>query len=208
VKKQDAYCLKHVSKPWFSHLWINCLKDTSWSNSLTFFFFRIPLTTMSSQPVKSKKSRVHTKEKGTERCGHQCEGRICVNGSGVLDWKKEGSALPRHEKSMTKHPHCNDECPSYENLRPSARGVTSQPGASRSRSRAASRSSSKTLSVPAGTSERSSSLGGFDMDVDQIESLPTEGITGWYLFIITTFQRGLAFLTFSVIRQSTFHSCI
>lgn len=130
---------------------------------------------MSSQPVK--RSRVHQKEKGTERCGHQCEGRDCVNASTrSLDWKKEGSAAARHEKSTIKHPHCNDACPSFKNLRPLTRRVaSSQPRASRS--------SSQTLSIPAGTSERSSSLGEFDMDVDQVESLVTEGITGWYLFI-------------------------
>jgi hypothetical protein len=119
---------------------------------------------MSSKPVKCK--RVHQKETGTERCGHQCEERYCISPSTKsLDWKKEGNSAARHEKSMTKHPHCNEACPSFKNLEPSTRPAqSSQP-------------SSQTLSIPAGTSERSSSLGEFDMDVE------TEGITGWYLFI-------------------------
>jgi hypothetical protein len=172
-------------------------------NSLTIFFFfptpptNMSSTNMSSQPVK--RQRVHQKEKGTERCGHQCEGRDCVNASTKsLDWKKEGSAAARHEKSMVKHPQCTQTCPSFKNLRPSTRPVTaSQPRASGS--------SSQTLSIPAGTSERSSSLNEFDMDVDQAESPVTEGITGWYL-LINDFL--LAFLTFSTDRQTTFHSGI
>jgi hypothetical protein len=115
----------------------------------------------------------------------------------TLDWK-EGSGAARHKKSMVKHPHCNDSYPSFQNLRPSTRQVTSsQPRASQL--------SSQTLSIPARTSERSNSLGEFDMDVDQPESLVTEGTTGWYLLINDFLQ---AFLTFSTIRQTTFHSGI
>ena len=109
----------------------------------------------------------------------------------TLDWKKEGSAAARHEKSMVKHPHCNDACPLFQKLRPSTRPVTSsQP-----------RASSQTLSIPTGTSERSNSLSEFDMDVDQAESPATKGTTGWYL-LINDFP--LAFLTFSTVRQTTF----
>src|SRR5882762_11755250 len=128
---------------------------------------------MSSQSIK--RPRVHQREQGTERCGHLCEGRNCVNSTGSLDWNKEGSAIPRHKKSKKRHPQCNEDCPLHNKLQRSTRVTSSQSRASQSSSRA--------LSVPAGTSEASSSLGGFDMDVD-LEEEP-QGImldNGWYLF--------------------------
>ena len=153
---------------------------------------------MSSQSVK--RPRVHQRERGTERCGHLCEGRNCVNSKGSLDWNKEGSAISRHEKSKTRHPQCNEECPLYDKLQRSTRTMSSQSRASRS--------SSQALSIPAGTSETSSSLSGFDMDVDLQEELQVaeeiEPNSGWYF----DFPERAAYLSFSAVRQPTFHSCI
>ena len=83
--------------------------------------------------------------------------------------------MPRHQKSKTRHPQCNENCPLHEKLHMPTRSTSSQSRASKS--------SSQGLSVPAGTSETSSSLGGFDMDIDlQEDPQVTKVDNGWYLF--------------------------
>ena len=76
---------------------------------------------MSSRDVKSTKpKRIHQKEVGTERCGHTCPERICVNMKGSLDWEKEGHSVRRHESSRKRHPKCAQGCPRNFKLQPTA----------------------------------------------------------------------------------------
>lgn len=142
---------------WSSHV-IQCSVTTCFQP----YNIRVPsihIFTLSNPPyILTMSPRVHQKEKGTERCGHQCEGRNCVNAQGSLDWNKEGSSVIRHQKSKNRHPHCNEDCPLHDELQKPTRAISSKPRASRS--------SSQSLSVPAGTPSRSTSLGGSDMDVD------------------------------------------
>lgn len=71
--------------------------------------------------MNSKKAkRPHTKEVGTERCGHTCMGRMCTNMKGSLDWEKEGHAVRRHEVSRMRHPQCGPDCPRNNRLQRSS----------------------------------------------------------------------------------------
>jgi len=70
-----------------------------------------------SNPLKRQRStRKHYIQEGRVSCEHECAGRICVNGVGSLEWKREGNAINRHQRSKAKHPHCTVACPKHYEL--------------------------------------------------------------------------------------------
>src|SRR5580658_8667331 len=55
--------------------------------------------------------------KGIVVCIHQCPGRECTNRNNMTEWKREGGAIVKHQKSKKKHKGCTDTCPGYKYLK-------------------------------------------------------------------------------------------
>ena len=86
--------------PLLYNFWYPCKHEVGCSHTP-------PHITMSSQSVKHPWA--HQREQRTERCSYLCEGRNCMNSKGSLDWNKEGSAMPWHQKLKTRHSQCNEK---------------------------------------------------------------------------------------------------